>query len=223
MSYCHHIVRILICDDHAIFRSGLVQALEGLGADLVEASGAEEALRIVGEQDIDIVLLDLDMPGVDGWAGLRAFRSKHAAIAVVIVSASQEPADVRRALDRGASGFIPKSSSVRLLRGALEVVLSGSVYVPPMALPLTGEAQDSSDGKQTRRQQRAETLTPRQLEVLNLMSRGLTNKEIGDVLHIAESTVKAHIGAILEALDVTNRTEAALVMRELGLEPSESE
>lgn len=213
-------MKILTCDDHAVFRAGLRTILGELDVELVESSSCDEALRIVGESDIDIVLLDLHMPGTDGWSGLRRMREKHAATPVVIVSASEDPHEVRAALEGGASGFIPKSSQPDVLRNALRLVISGSTYIPPAALPILGQAspQGREHDSRERVRERAGGLTERQLEVLNLVSRGLTNKEIANVLEIREGTVKAHASAIFEALEVTNRTEATLVMKELNLE-----
>ncbi len=214
-------MKILICDDHAMFRQGLRGALEELEFDLVEASDGGEALDLVANDEaIALVLLDLQMPGVDGWVGLRRLREDHPAVSVVIVSASENPEDMRAALDSGASGFIPKSSSPAVVRAALQLVLEGSVYVPPELLAsLNAVAAPAGDSaKKTKQAQRGEALTPRQREVLNLISRGLTNKEIADVLKIAPGTVKTHVAALLDALAVTNRTEATLVMKELGLD-----
>lgn len=213
-------MKILICDDHAIFRAGVRTVLEDLGvdADLADVGDAETAMAVVDSGGIDLVLLDLELPGIGGWEALRRMRTEHSDVPVVIISASENPEDVRRALAGGASGYIPKTQAPAVLRSALELVISGNVYVPPQVLP--------SDGVRARRRgeryrEGAARLTPRQHEVLQHMSRGLTNREIARVLGVAEATVKAHLGAIFDALDVSNRTEAALVMRELGLEDGE--
>jgi DNA-binding NarL/FixJ family response regulator len=213
-------LRILICDDHAIFREGLKAVLADLEAELIEASGSDEAQALLaGDASVDVVLLDLNMPGDDGWTALRKLRSSHPAIPVVIVSASEEAGDAQRAFDGGASGYIPKSSPSRVFRSALQLVLDGSVYIPPMLLGKIGARPEASArGRRRSRSGDGPHLTVRQREVLQMMSRGLTNQEIGGVLGISEGTVKTHISAILEALDVSNRTEAVLVMRELDLE-----
>jgi DNA-binding NarL/FixJ family response regulator len=212
-------VRILVCDDHPVFREGLRDALAELPAEIVEAADGAAALRAVdADPGLDLVLLDLTLPGADGWAIFGALRSRHPALPVVIVSASEDPADVRRALDQGAAGFVPKSSTVAVLRQALRLVLAGGVYVPAAALA-AARPPGAAAGAQQRRT-RAALLTPRQLEVLVLMSRGLTNREIAGALGIAEGTVKTHARTLYEVLDVSNRTEAALVMSELGLDGS---
>jgi DNA-binding NarL/FixJ family response regulator len=208
-------VRILICDDHPVFREGLRDALAGLPAEFVEAADAGAALeQVADDPQIELVLLDLAMPGTDGWTAFRALRERHPTVPVVIVSASEDPADMRRALDGGAAGFVPKSASPEVLRRALDLVIAGGVYVPVAALA------PSDAGSPARRRERASELTARQLDVLRLLSRGLTNREIAGVLGIAEGTVKTHVRTLFEVLDVSNRTEAVLAMRELGLEDS---
>jgi DNA-binding NarL/FixJ family response regulator len=208
-------VKILICDDHPVFREGLRDALAELGAEILEAAdGAGALAQVAADPAIELVLLDLALPHADGWSAFHALRDRHPSVSVVIVSASDDPADMRRALDAGAAGFVPKSSSLGVLRGALRLVLAGGVYVPTAALT----SPPPPPGGAARRRARAEALTPRQLEVLVLLSRGLTNREIAGTLGIAEGTVKTHVRTLFEALDVSNRTEATLVMGELGLE-----
>ena len=213
-------MKIVVCDDHSIFRAGLVAVLGDLPDDveLVEADTAESALAVVESGGVSLVLLDLQMPGTDGWGALRELRSSHPSVAVVIVSASEDAADIRAALEAGASGFIPKSSTGPLLRAALEVVFSGGVYVPQQLLDVEEGGATPSDAHRERRRVRATQLTPRQREVLILMSRGLSNREIAEILEIAAGTVKTHVAALFEILDVSNRTEATLVMGELDLE-----
>jgi len=214
-------MKILICDDHPLFRAGLRLVLGDLddSTELLDAASAEETFRIAdAEPDLDLVLLDLGMPGMDGLAALGVLRERFPALPVVIVSASERHADVRAAIDRGAAGFIPKSSSAPVLLAALRLVLSGGVYLPPLVLATSTAAAPASSPAADRRRERAAALTPRQLEVLDLMAKGRTNREICEALGIAEGTTKAHVATILEALDVANRTEAAAVMRDLGLD-----
>lgn len=206
-------MKILVADDHAVFRDGLRTVLDGFGAEveILEAADAAQAFEIATRhQDLDLVLMDLQMPGVGGIEGLRRFRRELPTLPVVIVSASESAAEMRRVIEGGASGFIPKSSGRKEMLAALQLVLAGGVFVPQAAL-----AAPEDDAPSRRR--RTEKLTERQLEVLSLMARGLTNREICDVLAIAENTVKTHVKAILEALEATNRTEAAVIARELGL------
>jgi len=203
-------MRILLCDDHALFREGLEMVIRQLDTDveLVGVGDAEEALECVAaDDDLDLVLLDIALPGMDGFAALGRLRRDHPSVPVVLLSASESPADVRSALERGASGFIPKSTRGSVLLGALRLVLSGGVYVPELMLDAPRPTPPRPDAE----------LSPRQIEVLRLLARGLTNKEISNVLEIADGTVKSHIVRIYDLLDVTNRTEAAMRMRELSL------
>jgi DNA-binding NarL/FixJ family response regulator len=200
-------MKILICDDHALFREGLELVLGQLdpAAELESVGDAEAALARVAEHDgFDLVLLDLRLRGMSGFAALDALRSRHPEVPVVVISASESPADVRVALERGASGFIPKATRGSVLLDALRHVLAGGVYVPPLLV----------DGCKPP----APALTDRQIEVLRLLARGLTNREIAEVLRITEETAKSHVKHIYSALDVSTRTEAAMRMRELGLE-----
>jgi DNA-binding NarL/FixJ family response regulator len=201
-------MRLLICDDHALFREGLELVLEQLGpAELTSVGDAESALARVREDDgIDLVLLDLRLPGMSGFEALDALRREHPDVPVVVLSASESVADVRAVLARGASGFIPKSARGSVLLAALRRVLAGHVYVPEVLA-------DAGDGVPVA----SRVLTGRQIEVLRLLARGLTNREIAEVLRISEETAKTHVKHIYEALDVSNRTEAAMRMRELGL------
>jgi DNA-binding NarL/FixJ family response regulator len=206
-------MKILVCDDHALFREGLELVLVQLDpeARLTSVADAESALAHVDADDcFDLVLLDLHMPGTDGFAALATLRREHPSLPVVVLSASENPAHVRAALERGASGFIPKSTRGSVLLSALRLVLSGGVYVPPLVMD--GLPAGGAEAEPRR------TLTDRQLEVLRLLARGLTNREIAEVLKIAEGTVKTHVMNVYEALDVTNRTEAAMRMHELGLD-----
>jgi DNA-binding NarL/FixJ family response regulator len=220
-------VKILICDDHALFRDGLARVLGDLDpkAELLEADTAAEALeRVTAHPELDLMLLDLQLPDADGFSVLDQVAERFPVVPVVVVSSSERPEDVRGALDRGALGFIPKSTRGEVLLAALKLVLSGGVYVPPLMMETVSSAGQA--GKPRERSPRsgsgAPTLTDRQLEVLRLVGRGLTNREIADVLGIGAATVKTHTLAIYAALDVTNRAEAVMVMRDLGLEDSGS-
>jgi len=202
-------MRILVCDDHALFREGLEGVLDRLD-DEVELRGVDDAEALLAEvraaeDDLDLVLLDIRLRGMHGFDALARLRRDHPSVPVVVVSASERPEDVRRALDGGAAGFIPKSTRGPVLVSALRLVLAGGVYVPPLLLDAAPAAK-------------AAELTPRQVDVLRLLARGLTNREICGVLGIAEGTVKSHVMRIYELLSVTNRTEAAMRLRELGLD-----
>jgi DNA-binding NarL/FixJ family response regulator len=200
-------VKLLICDDHALFREGLRYVLRELEPEplLEEASEARELLACVERaRDLDLVLLDLELPDRSGLDALRELRRRFPEVPVAILSAEHDPRVIERALADGACGFIPKASSGADLREALLRILAGEVYVPHDALlaPALPAASPLRD------------LTERQREVLPLMARGLTNREIANVLGIAEGTVKNHVAAILERLEIANRTEAAFLLGE---------
>ncbi len=196
-------LKILVCDDHALFRDGLRLVLEGLGRDveLFDAATAAEALRVAAAHaDLALALLDLGLPDADGLGLLRTFRERHPDVSVAVVSASADPQAMRTALELGAAGFIPKTSSREVLSKALELILAGGVYVPPAALGASAASAGAGDF----------SLSERQREVLELMTRGLTNRDIARVLGISAATVKVHVAAILDALGVSNRTEAVM-------------
>ncbi|MGH0029378.1 MAG: response regulator [Myxococcota bacterium] len=200
-------MKILSCEDHDLLRDGLHQVLEALPGSptLLESATAAEALAILErEGDVALVLLDLGLPDVDGLDLLSQLRERHPATGVAVFSGSTRASDVRAALDRGAQGYIPKTASRAELLSALERVLAGEVFVPD-ELRRAAEAIASTQ------------LTPRQAEVAELLVRGLTNPEIGELLGIHVGTVKKNVEAILETLEVSNRTEAVLALVERGL------
>ena len=209
-------MKILIADDHELFRDGLKHVLDQLGDDLVivEASDFPQAIEAVErEPDIDIALVDLSMPGMAWDEGVRRIRDLlQEQSPVIILSASDERRHVLQAVNLGAAGFIPKTSSSRIMLSALKLVLSGGVYLPPALLDM-----GLSDNSPLTNEQAVGFLTPRQREVLILMGQGKSNKEIARVLDLAEGTVKLHVTAILKALNVSNRTRAVVAASELGL------
>jgi DNA-binding NarL/FixJ family response regulator len=209
-------LKILCCDDHELFRDGLRAALTGVPdeagpAELLEASSLREAeQRLEGDPGIELLLLDLGLPDASGLDGLRRVRSARPDLPVVVISAHEDAELARAVLAEGAVGFIPKSSSRPLLQRALALVRAGGVYVPPLTLARS-EADAAAPGA-PRGLAGASGLTEREREVAELLTRGLTNRDIGRVLGIAPATVKVHVGRILEALDVSNRTEAVRVL-----------
>ena len=202
-------MKILIVDDHALFREGLCHVLEGLdeSVSIFEASSCDRAIEYVSENpDLDLVLLDLNMPGKDGFAALDTFTKHYPATPVVILSASNQRSDMQRALDAGAMGFIPKDTTGAVMLNALRLILSGGVYLPG------GMAQQDEQNNSS-----TSVLTPRQLQVLTLLIQGGTNKNIATELELAEATVKMHVTSILKCLGVANRTQAARQAEKLGL------
>lgn len=198
--------RIIIVDDHPLFRSALHQTLAGGDAAVsVEEAGDLNGLSaaLEADRDCDLVLLDLNMPGVRGFAGLLLLRAQYPDIPVMIISAVEDGTVVRRAFELGAAGYLHKSAGPTQIRRAIETVLSGEVFVPS-GLTL------SSEDEQTNLMRRLATLTPQQVRVLMMLSDGLMNKQIAYELSISEATVKAHVSAILQKLDVDSRTQAVI-------------
>jgi DNA-binding NarL/FixJ family response regulator len=212
-------MRILIADDHAVFREGLRHLLTGLGdadPDIVEAGTLAETLAaLAGETRFDLVLCDLGMPGMEPVVGVAEVKGAAGSAPVVIVSASESPNDIRAAFTAGANGYIPKTVRGARLLAALQLVLEDAVYVRPTALDVLVGAVDSAADNATKTLR--ETLTDRQVEVLRQLAAGKPNKEIARELNLAEGTVRVHVNAVLKALSARNRTEAALVARNAGL------
>ena len=209
---------LLIVDDHPLFRLALRQALQALypdarigeAGDLVGARGALQQ-----DPTIDLVLLDLHMPGSHGLMGLTSLRSEFPAVAVMMISAHDDPVTIRRALDYGAVGFLPKRADPTELASALQTVLACGVYLPPdLATQVRSAPKDPADQQLARR---LASLTPQQLRVLQSIAAGRLNKQIADELGITERTVKAHVSALFEKLAVRNRTQAGVLMQNLEL------
>ena len=207
-------LRILVADDHALFRAGLRHLLKDSGGqpEIVEARDFQEAAQHLSQtEDFDLLLLDLNMPGMDGFTGLRQLCAQAPAVPIVVVSVRDRAEDVRKALAAGAMGYIPKSSTPEVMVSALQLVLSGGVYLPPnlLADPTTELEHDGTkDGDP--QSELLNRLTPRQRDVLALLAEGKSNKEIADVLGLAPGTVKIHISRILRAFGVQNRTQAVI-------------
>ncbi|MFN8928429.1 MAG: response regulator transcription factor [Rhodospirillales bacterium] len=218
-------MRILIGDDHLLFREGLRRLLEQLSADaeFVDASTFDEVLASAASAstDIDLALIDLQMPGWPGFRGIETLRGHLPKTPIVVVSASESVSDMKAAFEHGASGYIPKSSSVKVMLGALNLVFSGGVYVPPAALlsPDGANGANGADGaglvQTPSGRYGTASLTHRQWEVLNCLREGKSNKQIAYELGLSEGTVKIHVTAIFKSLGVKNRTQAVLAAAEL--------
>lgn len=187
----------------------------GPDTQVLQASDGAQGVRIAeANLDLDAVFLDLEMPGTDGMSAVPEFGRRRPELPVIVLSSSEDPQDVRRALALGALGYVPKSAAPQTLLSALTLVLSGNVYVPPLMLNAAAATAGSaaSNGPGARG-----SLTERQLEVLRRLSDGLSNKEIGRELGLSDKTVKAHITTVFKALNVVNRTQAASAARLAGL------
>ena len=210
--------RVLIADDHPLFRTALVQALSGClpDADILQARDLPETFEQLGRQDdIDLVLLDLHMPGNHGLTGLASIRCQYPAVAVVVVSANEDPSVIRRALDHGAAGFIPKSTGLEELTEALNTVLDCREWIPAHLARAVAGVEGAREDRELARRMAA--LTPQQFRVLAMVADGRLNKQIADELNIQERTVKAHMSEIFHKLDVRNRTQAGVAFRRLEL------
>jgi DNA-binding NarL/FixJ family response regulator len=200
--------RLLIADDHPLFRGALREAISGLfgRADIGEAGTFEEVADLLERGgEVDLILLDLRMPGVRGFSGLMYLRAQYPSVPIVIVSANDDPAVIRRCVEFGAAGFIPKTLDIEELRGVIARVLQGEVWTPP-EVDLSADA----DAESAAMIARLSTLTPQQVRVLMMLSGGLPNKQIAYELRVSEATVKAHVSAILQKLGVDSRTQAVI-------------
>ena len=200
--------RFLVADDHPMVRDALGTALRRSfeGATIASAGTLEQTLAALDiEPETDAVLLDLDMPGMDGLAGLALIRSSHPAVAIIVVSAARDTTIARRTYDLGASAYIDKSASLEEIASTVRAVLDGEIFAPPQA--------DTADTFA----QRAALLTPQQWRVLALMVQGDQNKQIAYKLGVGEATVKAHVTVILRKLGVRSRTQAVIEARGLSL------
>jgi len=200
--------RLVIADDHPLFRGALREAVAGLldRVDIAEAGTFDEVAALLERGgETDLVLLDLTMPGVRGFSGLMYMRAQYPSVPVIVVSANDDPSAIRRCMDFGASGFIPKTLGVEAMRSAIRRVLDGGLWTPP-DVDLTA----GSDAETGELMARMATLTPQQVRVLMMLSEGLLNKQIAYQLGVSEATVKAHVSAILQKLGVESRTQAVI-------------
>jgi DNA-binding NarL/FixJ family response regulator len=222
-------MKILVVDDHALIRTalrGVLGQLDG-GLTMLEASDCRSAFDLIEAQpDLDLVLLDLNLPGKHGLAALEELRTGYPALPVVVLSSANDRASVMQALDLGAMGYIPKLSSNEVLVSALRLVLSGGIYIPPEILarsghlPPAGPATAAAPSAQRDPPPRVPAdlrLSEREARVLRLLLEGKSNKLICRELDLAESTVKNHVTQILKALNVTSRTQAVIVAAQMGL------
>ena len=200
--------RLVIADDHPLFRGALREAVGGLleRVDIAEAGTFDELVGLLDRgTDVDLVLLDLTMPGARGFSGLMYMRAQYPSVPVIVVSANDDPAVIRRCMGFGASGFIPKTLGVDAMRMAISRILGGGVWTPPDV-----DLGAGSDAEAAELMTRMATLTPQQVRVLMMLSEGLLNKQIAYELGVSEATVKAHVSAILQKLGVESRTQAVI-------------
>lgn len=208
---------ILVADDHPLFREALRGAVSRAlpGARLHEADSVDALYALVErEPDADLLLLDLNMPGAHGFSALVHLRAHYPQLPVMVVSAREEPPVMRRALDHGAVGFLPKSADATTLGEAIDTVLAGDRWAPAAALKAPAAGADEHDAAA-----RVRELTPQQFRVLQMLGDGLLNKQIAYELGVSEATIKAHMTAILRKLGASNRTQAVLIAGKLAVDP----
>lgn len=200
--------RLIVADDHPLVRDALTKTLaESYPDGQVDNAGTLEEIVQVLDKDNppDLILLDLKMPGVQGFSGLSYLRAQYPEIPVAVISATEDHAVIRRAVSFGASGYIPKSVPIDEMRGAVDEILSGEVWVPEDV-----DMSSDEDGEVEQLIERFATLTPQQVRVLMMLREGLLNKQIAYELSVSEATVKAHVSAILQKLNVDSRTQAVI-------------
>lgn len=214
-------LKLLVVEDHALVREGLVRLLGQIeeGATVFEAADFESALTVLdNEEEFDLVLLDLALPGIDGFAGLDILRRRYPAMPVAVVSAFDDTPTITRVLNLGASGFIPKAFSGEALLSAVREVLAGNIFRP--SGQNGARLDDATPVPPTKVGVRPDEvgLTDRQAQVLCLMVRGLSNRDIADQLDLSEGTVKIHATAVFKALGVTSRTQALVAVARYGID-----
>lgn len=213
-------MRVIIVDDHALIRTGLATTLQRQypTADIKEAENSRSALAILAQSHVELAIVDLFIPGEDSFAFVRQLCDSYPAMTVAVLSATENPAHIRKCIDLGASGFIPKSSPPAQLLAALADVLAGKIYLPRtvnFAMPAAIAANGAVSPGFTR-DQVVSSLTPRQLEILQLLARGQSNKQIAKCCQLSENTIKVHVSAILRALGLNNRSQAGILMQQLN-------
>ncbi|MBX3639476.1 MAG: response regulator transcription factor [Nitrosomonas sp.] len=205
-------MHILLVDDHTLFREALIHILNQLDEHVIvlEAADVSEAKQLISyTRTLDLILLDIGLPEVDGLTALPDLRTLTPTIPIVVLSASESSLVVKHALDNGSSGYIPKSCSSHEMLAALRIVLQGDVFVPiKLRRKITEGSFFTEESNDTRNSDLVSLLTARQIEVLQLIAKGLPNKSIANQLNIADGTVKLHVAAILQALGTLNRTQA---------------
>ena len=205
----------IVADDHPLFREALIHAIQNCvtGAEILEADSLASLYEVVeANPDADLLFLDLNMPGVSGFSALAYMRSNHESLPTVIVSAVDDPTVIRRAIQHGASGFVPKSSPIRTIEAAIDCILQGEVWLPE-GIDLEDDELDSDEARIA---SAMSALTPHQFRVLMMLGEGLLNKQIAYQLGVSEATIKAHVTAILRKMQVTNRTQAVLAVQKLN-------
>lgn len=209
-------MKILIADDHALFRDGLSLVIEKLdnAATVLQTSSYVQTLKILEKENgISLIIIDLEMQGMSWQSGFDAIKEKAGSARILVLSASENIRNIREIMDNGACGYISKRAEVKTLSNALRLVMDGGTYVPPLLLCKEGGTRGScaySNGK-------SKGLTNRQEQVLELLAKGMSNKQIAYEIGVSEATVKLHINALLRSIGATNRTQAVIIAQKMGI------
>ena len=211
-------LNILVADDHALVRGGLTLLIDMAkpGSQVIEANSIERVNELLSQSPaVDLLLLDLMMPGMQGIDGIRSLSSKWPDVPIIIVSVTEDAQTIRQALAAGATGYIPKSSEPNVTIGAMKLVLDGGVYIPPHVLVQSADTENGNglSGGESEKG----ILSRRQLEVLELIQKGKSNNAIAEELGLSTGTVKMHVSGIFKKLKVTNRTEAVAIYSQLEI------
>lgn len=214
-------MRIVIADDHAMTRSGVIAALSEMFPDakIIECVDAPSVLAAAKNEVLSLAIVDLFMPGNDSFGFLKKLCNTHPELPVVVLSASDNPKHIRKAIDLGVSGYLHKSSTFELMHEAIVKILAGGIYRPTVpSIDSTRTTEDALDiDRPQNREALIDSLTKRQLEILACLAKGMSNKEIAKTLSISENTVKTHLKVLMVELDCSNRTEAGVLAEKLGL------
>ena len=214
-------LQVLLADDHALFRDGMRYVLQQLSEQvhIICAGDFTETLQQAeANPDIDLALVDLNMPGSDGVASIRIFHHRFPAIPLVVVSGSEQRAEIECVMEYGAMGFISKMSSGKMMVSALRIVLDGGIYFPPQLLgQASAEPEKTAISDKSSQLPNKLGLTKRQMETLQHLAAGMSNKEIAQQMQLAEGTIKVHIAAAYQVLQVSSRLDAVRKARQLGL------
>lgn len=205
-------MKVLIADDHALFRDALGKLIESLdtSATIIQAANFAQTLKILGnESAFDMVIIDPDMQDMTSWEqGLDEISQAAGDARLVVISAAENPRNIRSTLEKGASGYISKRAENKILTNALKLILEGGTYIPPVLLNKNAGTLEKNNAK---------TLTNRQSQVLNLVAQGMSNKQIAYEMGVSEATVKLHINALLRSVGATNRTQAVVTAQKMGI------
>lgn len=217
-------IKVLMVDDHGLFRDGMRYVLQQLAdeVEVIDSSNFIDGMKQAADHpDLDLALLDLHMPGSEGVKSILTFHQSNPGIPLVVVSGSDQREDIEKVMEYGAMGFISKMSSSKIMLSALRMVLDGGVYLPPQLLlqAMATLDQNSADKRSDRPNKNG--LTNRQMQTLQLLAEGLSNKEISQRMNLAEGTVKIHTAAVYQTLKVSSRLEAVSTARRLGYLPPE--